>query len=102
MLGRSQGPISTIAKPRSMPDQTRSSTTSWPRQFLAFRPSAKLQRRRDLDLAYGEGMRVMSSIYEFSAEDINKIKGKKSAEIKKILPESDFDEVVHKDNLVIL
>lgn len=37
---------------------------------MAFRPSAKLRRRQGLDLAYGEGMNVMSSIYGFSAVDI--------------------------------
>jgi glutamate 5-kinase len=49
-----------------------------------------------------DGCEVARGLTYFSAADINKIKGKKSADIKKILPESDFEEVVHKDNLVIL
>lgn len=38
----------------------------------------------------------------FAMSDISKIKGKKTAEIKKILPEAEFEEVIHRDNLVIL
>lgn len=49
-----------------------------------------------------DGREVARGLSYFSADDINKIKGKKSSEIKKILPGADFDEVVHKDNLVIL
>ena len=52
---------------------------------------------------YGaEGKEIARGLTYFSARDINKIKGKKSSEIKNILPDADFDEVVHKDNLVIL
>jgi glutamate 5-kinase len=50
----------------------------------------------------GAGREIARGLTYYSAHDIDKIKGKKSSEIKKILPEADFDEVVHKDNLVIL
>jgi len=38
----------------------------------------------------------------YSAEEIEKIKGKKSSEIKKILGHADYEDVIHRDNLVIL
>ncbi len=48
------------------------------------------------------GKEIARGLTYFSACDLVNIKGKKSAEIKMILPEADYDEVVHKDNLVIL
>ncbi|MFC1501453.1 glutamate 5-kinase [Elusimicrobiota bacterium] len=38
----------------------------------------------------------------YSSKDIEKMKGKKSEEIKKILPHHNFEEIVHRDNLVTL
>ncbi|MHB9155474.1 MAG: glutamate 5-kinase [Endomicrobiales bacterium] len=38
----------------------------------------------------------------YSSSDIDKIKGKRSSEITKILPRADFEEAVHRDNLVLL
>jgi glutamate 5-kinase len=38
----------------------------------------------------------------YSAVDMEKIRGRRSAEIKKILPSADFEEAIHRDNLVIL
>ncbi len=38
----------------------------------------------------------------YSSEEIARIKGKKTGEVKKILSRSDVDEVIHRDNLVIL
>jgi len=49
-----------------------------------------------------EGAEIARGLTYYSAQDINKIKGKKSSEIKKLLPDAAYDEVVHKDNLVIL
>lgn len=49
-----------------------------------------------------DGTEIARGLSYFSAEDIKKIKGKKSPDIRQLLPEADFDEVVHKDNLVIL
>lgn len=38
----------------------------------------------------------------YSSEEIGKIKGLKSSEIKKVLQYKDYDEVIHRDNLVVL
>lgn len=48
------------------------------------------------------GREVGRGLSYYSKSDIDKIKGKKTSEIKSILGHSDFDEVVHRDNLVIL
>ncbi|MBN1621228.1 MAG: glutamate 5-kinase [Endomicrobiales bacterium] len=48
------------------------------------------------------GEEVGRGLSYYSSDEINKIKGKKTVEIKKILGKSDFDEVIHRDNLVIL
>jgi len=45
---------------------------------------------------------IARGLTNYSSNDINKIKGKKSGEIKKILGVCDFEEVVHRDNLVVL
>jgi glutamate 5-kinase len=49
-----------------------------------------------------DGKEIARGLSFYSAQDISKIKGKKSSEMKKLLPAADYDEVVHKDNLVIL
>ena len=41
-------------------------------------------------------------LVNYSAEEANQIKGKKTSEIEKILGYRYYDEVIHRDNLVIL
>ncbi|MFQ6044127.1 MAG: glutamate 5-kinase, partial [Candidatus Poribacteria bacterium] len=41
-------------------------------------------------------------LVNYSADEINKIKGKKTSEIESILGHRHYDEVIHRDNLVIL
>jgi glutamate 5-kinase len=41
-------------------------------------------------------------LVNYSSEEIRKIKGSKSSEIQKILGYMDYDEVVHRDNFVLL
>ncbi len=45
---------------------------------------------------------VARGLTYFSAEDIDRIKGKKTAEMRKIIPGAGYEEVIHRDNLVIL
>ncbi|HAM39027.1 MAG: glutamate 5-kinase [Elusimicrobia bacterium RIFOXYC2_FULL_34_12] len=45
---------------------------------------------------------IARGIVSYSCEDIKKIKGHKSSEIEKILCHKDYDEIIHKDNLVIV
>lgn len=41
-------------------------------------------------------------LVNYSSDDINRIKGCKSSEIARLLGRKDFDEVIHRDNLVVL
>ncbi|OGS45738.1 MAG: glutamate 5-kinase [Elusimicrobia bacterium RIFOXYD2_FULL_34_15] len=45
---------------------------------------------------------IARGITSYSADDIKKIKGCKTSEIERILCRKDYDEVIHKDNLVIM
>jgi glutamate 5-kinase len=50
----------------------------------------------------GSGKDVARGLVNYSSADIDRIKGCKSANIQAILGRKDFDEVVHRDNLVLL
>ena len=45
---------------------------------------------------------IAAGLTNYSAGDIEKIKGRRSAEIEEILGFRDSDEVIHRDNLVLL
>ncbi len=49
-----------------------------------------------------DGRVVAAGLINYSSSDIEKIKGCKSADIEKILGFKDSDEVIHRDNLVLL
>lgn len=49
-----------------------------------------------------EGKEFARGLTSYSSDEIEKIKGKKSSEIEKTLGYKDYDEVIHRDNLVIL
>jgi len=49
-----------------------------------------------------EGKEIAKGITNFSTSELNKIKGKKTAEIEKILNKQTGGEVIHRDNLVII
>jgi glutamate 5-kinase len=48
-----------------------------------------------------EGNQIARGFVNYSAEEVGKIKGKKSSSIEGILGYKDFDEVVHRDNMVL-
>lgn len=48
------------------------------------------------------GRVIASGLVNYSSDEIARIKGRKSGEIQAILGRKDFDEVVHRDNLVLL
>ena len=50
----------------------------------------------------GEGEEFARGLANYSAEEVERIKGRKSSEIEGILGYKHSDEVVHRDNLVIL
>jgi glutamate 5-kinase len=49
-----------------------------------------------------KGVEIARGISNFSFEILEKIKGKKTSEIKKQFPQLEVEEVVHRDNLVVL
>jgi len=49
-----------------------------------------------------EGKEFARGLTSYSSDEIERIKGKKSSHIEKILGYKDYDEVIHRDNLVIL
>lgn len=48
------------------------------------------------------GLRVAKGLTNYSSQDLNKIKGRKTAEIEQVLGFKYSDEVIHRDNLVVL
>ena len=49
-----------------------------------------------------KGEEFARGLSNYTSEEIQKIKGLKSSEIKKALGYKDYDEVIHRDNLVVL
>lgn len=49
-----------------------------------------------------DGDEIARGLVSFTSDEITKIKGKKTSEIFDILGHKDYDEVIHRDNLVIL
>ncbi|MGA7161516.1 MAG: glutamate 5-kinase [Bacteroidota bacterium] len=49
-----------------------------------------------------EGNEIARGIAGYSASDLDKIKGKKTSEIQRILNRKSGDEVIHRDNLVLI
>lgn len=49
-----------------------------------------------------QGKEFARGLTFYSSNEIEKIKGKKTSQIEKILGYKDYDEVIHRDNLVIL
>jgi glutamate 5-kinase len=50
----------------------------------------------------GEGKKIAKGLTNYSSEDLEKIKGKKTSEIERILGYKYSDEVIHRDNMVIV
>ncbi|HOZ45377.1 MAG TPA: glutamate 5-kinase [Candidatus Hydrogenedentes bacterium] len=50
----------------------------------------------------GTGREVAAGLVNYASVDIERIKGRKSDELEQVLGRRDFDEVIHRDNLVIL
>jgi len=49
-----------------------------------------------------EGREFARGLSNFSAEDVERIKGLRTSEIGRVLGHKDYDEVIHRDNLVLL
>jgi glutamate 5-kinase len=50
----------------------------------------------------GSGHEMARGLTNYSSEELNKIKGAKTSEIEDLIGHKHFDEVIHRDNLVIL
>jgi glutamate 5-kinase len=48
-----------------------------------------------------DGHQIARGLSNYSAEDVLKIRGKKTAEVRILLADGAYDEVVHRDNLVV-
>ncbi len=48
------------------------------------------------------GETVARGLVDYSSDDIRRIKGRRSNEIAKVLGSKDYDEVVHRDNMVLV
>ena len=55
-----------------------------------------------VDIKSSSGKTVARGLSNYSSEEVKKIKGKKSDKIESELGYKDYDEVIHKDNLVVL
>ncbi len=49
-----------------------------------------------------QGREIAKGLVNFSSDRLGQIKGKKTAEIRQTLGQQEYDEVIHRDNLVIL
>jgi glutamate 5-kinase len=53
-------------------------------------------------IASSDGTPIARGLTNYSAEDIDRIRGKRTQEVRVILADAAYDEVVHRDNLVLL
>jgi glutamate 5-kinase len=49
----------------------------------------------------GDGQIVARGLCNFGSADVDRIRGKKTADVRALLGPIAFDEVVHRDNLVL-
>jgi glutamate 5-kinase len=56
----------------------------------------------NVDIRSGEGTVFARGLVNYSAEEIKSIAGRRSSEIEQRLGKKEFDEVIHRDNLVVL
>ncbi len=55
-----------------------------------------------VNIATMDGTALARGLVNYSADEIFRIRGLKSSEIKNVLGKKEFDEVVHRDNLVLI
>jgi glutamate 5-kinase len=64
--------------------------------------SGKFDAGDTISVVNRSGDEIGRGVSYYSCADIEKIKGKKTNEIKKVLKRAEYEEVVHRDNLVVL
>lgn len=55
-----------------------------------------------ISCANKDGKRIAKGLTNYSSDDIERIKGKKTSEIEKVLGYKYSDEVIHRDNLAVV
>lgn len=55
-----------------------------------------------VNIKSSEGNLIARGLVGYSSSQIRKIKGRSSQEVKQLLGERDYDEVIHRDNLVLI
>lgn len=61
-----------------------------------------MKRGDAVSIVNEKGEEIARGLSYYSAREIDKIKGCKTEKIKEILGFHDYDEVIHRDNLVLL
>jgi len=64
--------------------------------------SGAFKRGDTVALADARGVRFAHGLANYDADEVDRIKGAKSSEIRRILGSKPYDEIVHRDNLVVL
>jgi len=64
--------------------------------------SGRFQTGDVVNIVSGKGELIARGLAEYSSEEVAKIKGRRTSEIAGILGAKDYDEVVHRDNMVLL
>jgi glutamate 5-kinase len=54
-----------------------------------------------IEIHSAAGVCIARGLTNYSSEDVERIRGKKTQEIRALLAEQAYDEVVHRDNLVV-
>ncbi|MGA9408647.1 MAG: glutamate 5-kinase [Bacteroidota bacterium] len=62
----------------------------------------EFNREDTISVLDAEGNEIARGVAGYSASDLNKIKGKRTSEIQKILNRKSGDEVIHRNNLVLI
>ncbi|MBV8782127.1 MAG: glutamate 5-kinase [Phycisphaerae bacterium] len=65
------------------------------------RVSGSFQRGDVVSIVSPEGVEIARGLSNYAASDIARIQGRKTVEVRAMLAEAAYDEVVHRDNLVV-
>ena len=65
------------------------------------RVEGAFQRGDVVEIVAPDGVCVARGLSNYAAGDVERVRGKKTAEVRALLAEGAYDEVVHRDNLVV-
>jgi glutamate 5-kinase len=85
-------------------DGCRNALTQKNRSLLAAgitRVDGDFDRGEVVGIVCPDGTLIAKGLTNYSATDVRRIAGKKTAEVRALLAEAAYDEVVHRDNLVV-